>query len=200
MKAWHVRRDRLPRLLPWLGLVWVIVLLALLWMVSTPTSATSEAPTTASDSDGVRRVHLAVMELGFFVVERGAEGHTNLDRGDIADGVVRLAAALREVAGHENLHGARLRDQIDEVGAAAALLRDGKLRHRLAFIARGAFAAAAAVIAAIQSSRYPDLDRATAEARQAALTIRPDAPLLAQTEAVQRFFERSYDVLRAMMD
>jgi hypothetical protein len=139
------------------------------------------------------------MQLGFFVAERGAEGHIYLDRGDIADGVLRLAAALHDVAGHENLEGSRLRDQIDEVGAAAALLRDDRLRDRHAFIARSAFAAAAGAIAAIQSSRYPELDRATAEAREAALSIRADRPLLAQTASVQRFFERSYDVLRAMI-
>jgi hypothetical protein len=168
-------------------------------MVTTTTKATSGTPPTASGSDGMRVVHSAVMHLGFFVVERGAEGHANLDRGDIADGVIRLAAALHDVAGHEGVEGSRLRDQIDEVEAAAALLRDGRLRDRHAMIARNAFARAAGVIAAVQSSRYPHLDRATAEAREAALRIRSGPPLLEQTEAVQLFFERSYDVLRAMI-
>jgi hypothetical protein len=185
--------------LPWLWLAWVVVLLALLWMVTTSPDGTSGTPPIARDSSRPPGTYLAITELAFFVVERGAERHGQLDREDIADGIARLAAALHDLAAHENIQASRLRDQIDEIAAAAALLRDDRLRERHAFVARSAFAAAAGVIDAIQSSRYPDLDRAAAEAREAALTIRADQPLLAQTAAVQRFFERSYDVLRAIM-
>jgi hypothetical protein len=198
MRPFHVRRDRLAAFLPWLWLAWVVVLLVLLWMVTTTTTATLGTPSIAG-AGGSSPAHSAVAEFGLFVVERGAAGHGTLERDDIAEGIGKLSAALLDVAGHEGADGTRLRQRIDEVTAAAALLRNTRLHAEHTRIAQNAFARAAEVIAIVQTQRYPHLDRAADETRHAARSIRPDRPLLSQTEGVQRFFERSHDILRAMI-
>ncbi len=202
MKRSRVRRRSLASLLPWLWLVWVAALLALLWKIArspvwSPASATAEAAFAGGQGD-LELVPTAVTRFGAFVVE-GGSGRMTRDRDHVAEGIERLAESLMDITTHGNSDGVRLHQRIDELGTMAAMLREEHLRRVQARIARHAFVVAAEVMVTLQAAHYPHLDRATAEAREAALSVRTDRSLVAQGDEVQRFFERAHDVVRAMM-
>jgi hypothetical protein len=58
----------------------------------------------------------------------------------------------------------------------------------------------AEVIARLQRDRFAHLERAAAELQRAASAIHADVPLTLQTKALERYFERASDVLRAMAE
>jgi hypothetical protein len=188
--------------LPWLWVVWVIVLLVLVWRAfvttGTPNAAPSTDRTLTNDEGSMPMTRAPLAEFGSFVVERSEVLHSDQSPASIADGIRKLTTVLIELALHENADGGGLWNRIDQLAVEAQLLHDDRLRSRHPRIARDAFTAAADVMATIQKAGYPHLGRAMAEARAAALSIRRDRPLLDQTDAVQRFFERSHDLLRAM--
>lgn len=188
--------------LPWLWLVWGIVLLVLLWMTSdtggSPQDKLSSGRRSASGDDRMSIAPAMLSEFGAFVVERGAIRHSERTTEFTAEGLRKLAAALTHVATGRTADTPRLRQQIDRVRAKAVLLGAEPPRAGEPRLATDAIAIAVEVMATIQRLRYPHLDRAMAEVREAALRIRPDQPLPGQADAVQRFFERSHDVLRAM--
>lgn len=193
-------RKRLAAWLPWLWIAWVVVLLVLVWMAF-HTGAPTAAPSTDRTLANERRMpmaHAPLAEFGAFVVERSGVLHSDQSPASIADGIQKLTTVLIELALHENAYGGDLWNRIDQLAVDAQSLHDDRLRARHARLARNAFTTAADVMATIQKARYPHLDRAMAEARAAALSIRRDRPLLDQTDAAQRFFERSHDLLRAM--
>lgn len=201
MKQSPVRRRSLASLLPWLWLVWVAALLILLWKVVSspvwsPASASADAPFPGGQGD-LELVPTAVARFGAFVVEGGG-GQVTRDRDHVAEGIDRLAEALMDIAIHGKSEDVRLRQRIDELGTMAAMLRDESLTRVQARVARHAFVVAAEVMGTLQAERYPHLDRATGEARVAALAIRTDRSFVAQGDEVQRFFERAHDVVRAM--
>jgi hypothetical protein len=65
---------------------------------------------------------------------------------------------------------------------------------------RAAFVRLASVMHSIQVDRLPSRTSAVTLVRQAAERIDPGRPLLEQREAVQRFLDRSADVIRALAD
>ena len=198
MKQQPVRPRPLVSLLPWLWLAWVAALLVLLWKIaSSPVWSPASATADAGQRD-LQLVPTAVARFGTFVVEGGG-GQVTRDRDHVAEGIERLAGALMDVTRHGNGEDVRLHQRIDELGTMAAMLREEHLRRVQARVARHAFVVAAEVMATLQAERYPHLDRATAEAREAARGVRTDRSLVAQGDEVQRFFERAHDVVRAMM-
>jgi hypothetical protein len=143
-------------------------------------------------------VVVTLNELGAFVVSPVGEESARFDHGRTAVGLRRLAAALDAVT----LRGVPDTGGVGAVPAglldASDLLEGATNASTHPNIAREAFLLAADAVSRLQLDRYAHLERAAGEMREAAAALRPDRPLLDQGEAVQRFFERAYDVLRAM--
>lgn len=201
MKPLHVRRRTLASLLPWLWFAWVGGLLFVVWWIArsavwSPASASADAAVAPGQGD-LELVPAAVARFGAFVVESGG-GQVTRDREHIAEGIERLADALMDVTTHGSREEVSLQQRIDELGTMAAMLRTEHLGRVRTRVARHAFVVAAEVMGTLQAMRYPHLRQATAEAREAALSVRTDRPLVAQGDEVQLFFERAHDVVRAM--
>jgi hypothetical protein len=159
-------------------------------------SGTDRPPASIDGDRQMMRVPLA--EFAAYVVERGEGRPPDANYANIADGIDKLTAVLIDLVSHQNVDSRHVWDRIDQLAVNAELLQDSPFRARRARVAREAFTAATDVMAAIQAWQYPHLDRAMGEVRDAARNIRLDQPLHEQTDTVQRFFERSHDLLRAM--
>ena len=140
-------------------------------------------------------------DLGAFVLAPARGELPRFDRRRTAVGLRRLAAALDAVT----LRSAPDTDYFGAVPAglrAASNLLDGTTktggRSHMARIARDSFVMAADCVSRLQQYRYAHLQGAAEEMKEAATAVRPDRPLLVQDEEIQRFFQRAYDVLRAM--
>ena len=194
-------RKSLASWMPWLWVIWVVVLLVLLWMASdtggTPTAAAeTSGPAGAGRTPTVSR--LALVDFGAFVVERNALRNPDGTSAYTSEGIRKLADALADVTRDGAAEDGRARGQIEEVRASAALVQGGVWPETQGRLVREAFVTATEVMTRMQASRYPHLDRAMSETREAARRIRHDRPLPEQNDAIQRFFERSHDMLRAM--
>jgi hypothetical protein len=146
-------------------------------------------------------VVVTLNDLGAFVLAPVRGESPRFDRRRTAVGLRRLAAALDAVT----LRSAPDTGDFGAVPAglrAASNLLDGTTktgaRSNMASIARESFVMAADCVSRLQQYRYAHLQRAAEEMKEAAAAVRPDRPLLEQDEEVQRFFQRAYDVLRAM--
>lgn len=142
---------------------------------------------------------LALNDFGAFIVARNADRSARLDHARTADGLRRLATALDAVL----LRVAA--DTVDSGVVPAALRDDAELLRaarppQRAAIARDAFVRVSDAMAELQRHQYAHLERAVAEVSEAAGAVRADTTLVAQRELVLRFFERAYDVLRAMAE
>lgn len=146
-------------------------------------------------------VVVTVNDLGAFVLAPVRHDSPRFDRRRTALGLRRLAGALDAVT-------LRSAPDTGDFGAIPAGLRDASnlldgttktgTRVNTARIARDAFLMAADCVSRLQQDRYANLKRAAEEMKEAAAAVRPDRPLLDQDEEIQRFFQRAYDVLRAM--
>jgi len=142
----------------------------------------------------------AVHAFSTFAAGGRAERDAAPDHAYTSEGIRKLADALEKIvqrsparASTDGMLAAELREQAD-------LLQLNPRAMNHADIARGAFIAVAGTISAVQATRYPALERAAAELRDAASAIRPDRRLLSQTDAIQAFFDRASDVLRGMAE
>jgi hypothetical protein len=146
-------------------------------------------------------VVVTLNDLGAFVLAPVRDESARFDRRHTAVGLRRLAAALDAVT-------LRSAPDTGDFGAIPVALRDASdllegtkktgARSNMASIARESFLMAADCVSRLQQYRYAHLQRAAEEMKEAATAVRPDRPLLDQDEEVQRFFQRAYDVLRAM--
>jgi hypothetical protein len=146
-------------------------------------------------------VVVALNDFGAFVLAPVRQESPRFDRKRTALGLRRLAAALDAVT-------LRSAPDTGDFGAIPVGLRDASdlldgtkrtgARSNMASIARESFLMAADCVSRLQQHRYAHLQRAAEEMKEAAAAVRPDRPLLDQDEEIQRFFQRAYDVLRAM--
>lgn len=115
-----------------------------------------------------------------------------------ADGIRRLAAALRTVVDRDAADGAGdgdLVQQTEFLRLKADSLQRNPESSEHAGQARDAFIAAAAAMERLQQS-HPNIEQQVTQARESARALRESAGLLEQRPAVQQFFERAADVLR----
>jgi len=112
-----------------------------------------------------------------------------------AEGITRLAAALRALQNAEPGAAAVPQDKIDTLTTRAERLTSSprtSLMH--ADYVREAFEAAVDVMAEVQRRRFPGdttMQTEIAALRQSAMSIDPQRPLLDQRDKVQRFFKES---------
>ena len=196
----RLRRTRSPS--PRYSLVVVTVALAVILFVLAVGRIDEDgdvgrvAPTDKTLIDSL--VVLAVNDFGAFVAAQSGARDERLEPANAAEGIRHLAdvldALLLRVPPDSTDYGrtsAALREDADLLLRAAAPAGEAR-------IARGAFMLAADAVSAIQRDHYGHLERASAETTDAAHAIRVDTSLTTQRHAVQHFFERAYDVLRAM--
>jgi hypothetical protein len=162
---------------------------------STPAEPTGVIPSRDSIAAAA-----AVSSFSTFAAGTLAADAVSPDHSYTADGIRKLARVVEAVAlrlpdlGSDGTTlGADLRDHADRLQA------DPRASNH-AEIARSAFVATAEAISEIQTARYPALERAAGELRDAATMIRPNRRLLSQAVAIQRFFDRASDVLRGMAE
>lgn len=118
----------------------------------------------------------------------------------IADCLRRLATAVDTVLQQPQARGVDARGELEEVRRRAQALEQSPpdaTDHSA--LASGGFTSAAALLERVQREALPGGGAVTAELRSAATALQPARPLLEQTDAVRRFFERAGAVLNDVM-
>ena len=115
-----------------------------------------------------------------------------------AEGIRALAAALGALVTGDQVNGAALQPQLDELRRHAEAIQQNPGSTEHADHARQAMASAAELMGGIQERRFPNLQAQVAEVRAAAQSVRPGRGLLEQKVEVDRFFDRASVALRAM--
>lgn len=139
-----------------------------------------------------------VESFAAFVAERGDGAESVRDHAYAAHGLRKLADALDAVAASDT-------SAVQDARAQSATLRilvDSLERHPEARnhsdVVRQAFVGAARTLTTLERRHYPHLERAAEEVRVAAWAMTAGRPLEEQGAAVDRFFDRASDLMRAM--
>ena len=139
-----------------------------------------------------------VASFAAFVAERGDGAESVRDYAYAAHGLRKLADALDAVAASETTSVAAARAQ----STTLRILVDSLERHprapNHADVVRKAFVGTARTLTTLERRHYPHLERAAEEVRVAAWAMTAGRPLEEQGAAVDRFFDRASDLMRAM--
>jgi hypothetical protein len=132
--------------------------------------------------------------------DRGSDRDAARDHDYAADGLRHLADALDAIGARADADSAATRARIR--GITLRLLADSLEFHPTApghaHAVRNAFLGTADALGAIQRREFPALAHAAEELRVAAWAITAGRPLREQGTAIDRFFDRASELLRAM--
>jgi hypothetical protein len=119
----------------------------------------------------------------------------------MANGIRLLTDALASLAARDTIDARPVRSQVVWLRARAdTLYRDWRSRDQTehARNARDALIAVADLVESLRSRRYSGIATEAVEVTEAALAVEPGVSLLEQRAALQRFFDRAADAVRAM--
>jgi hypothetical protein len=191
---------------PWvLGAAMIVALLVVLWpqRVGGPAgeytvAGANDAAATAVES-GAADADSVIGDFARFVSGRRTRDVLGPRHEYTAEGIRRLAAAIAAVTTQDSVAVGALEPRIQALRLRAeALQRDPKVDTH-ALRTREAFLLAASILNDAQDRRFPHLDGDAATVRRAAESIVAGEALTKQADAVERFFERSAHLLRAMV-
>jgi hypothetical protein len=145
----------------------------------------------------------AVSAFLAYVDERDAAEAANLAHDYTSNGLRRLADALTTLAESGTGEGATASAgmlELDGIRERADLMQQDPQSTEHARQAREAFDSVADAMQTLQQNRFPQLADQVGRVQEAASAVDPQRLLLEQTDAVERFFQRSADALRAMTE
>lgn len=140
----------------------------------------------------------AVNEFLAFAARHQGDTTSVLPGETVVDGIQQLVAATRAAADRLALEGDPLGATGDSVLAVAAAIELEPNAQRQAELARGAFTAAAAMLAGLPAAS--GASAAAENARLAAESVDPRTTLAGQPGAVHRFFAASASAVQAMAE
>ena len=184
------------------ALLLVVILIAVFW----PNAGRGDDYVTSDAGDAVQsdgEIRAVAMDgpvrdyLGF-VDSVQAPDVPGLKHEYTAEGIRRLAAAIFAVAVRDSVAVAALEPRIRALRAGADALERAPSARTHARRAREAFLVGGSVLQSLQDRRYEHLERESTAVLKAAEEVRLRKPLVEQAEAIQRFFDRSAELLRAM--
>lgn len=191
----------------WPWILGLLVLALLAWWLLAMRDGGNDNVVVADTSAGViadpvaaarEPMPAAVSEFLRYTEEHRAAPAADSTHNYEAEGVRRLAAALDEIAVRDTIGRVALDTRITALRERADALERSWRSTEHARHTRTAFDSAAALIENMQATRFADLSSEATAVRQAAAGVAPERPLLEQTDAVRRFFERAADAVRAM--
>lgn len=183
-------------------LLTLLALILIAGLAVNPGRGESSARATVPPADSLRATEplpgAPVASFAAFVAERGDGAESIRDHAYAAHGLRKLADALDAVAARDTttvrdarVQSATLRILVD------SLERYPEARNR-SDVVRRAFVGTARTLTTLERSHYPHLERAAEEVRVAAWAMTAGRPLEEQGAAVDRFFDRASDLMRAM--
>jgi hypothetical protein len=197
------RRNRSP--LPWLvGALLLVVLAVVFWPERAGRSGAGYAMPDAGGSvvtDPEMRpadVDAAIGDFARFVSSRRPRDVIGPKHEYTVEGIRRLATAISALAVRDTVAGRALEPRIQALRDRADALQRDPNADTHALKTREAFLLAASVLESIQDRRFRNLDGDATAVLRAAEAVRVAQPLTEQADAVERFFERSSHLLRAM--
>jgi hypothetical protein len=144
--------------------------------------------------------HGAIDSFARFVASARARDMAGPRHEYTAEGIRRLAVAINDLAVLDTVAGGALRPRIDALRERADALQRDPADDTHALETREAFLLAASVLESIQDRRFPDLDDQAAAVVRAADDVKARTLLTEQTSAIEGFFNRTSELLRAMRD
>jgi hypothetical protein len=115
-----------------------------------------------------------------------------------AEGLRHLADALAAMAQRDQIVVAEIEEQVSVLRKHADALQQEPEAARHPAHAREAMLGAVKLMEVLQTQRYPQLEQEVAQARNAATDIQAGVQLPEQADDVQRFFNRSAQVVHGM--
>ena len=201
----HIER-RNPSALTWiLGAVLLVIVLALAF---SPDGAGRPGPgyvmpdaggSVVPDSEmRAAEVDAAIGDFARFVSGQRARDVIGPKHEYTAEGIRRVAAAISALAREDTLAGGAVRPRIQALRDRANALQRDPNADTHALKAREAFLFAASILESIQDRRFRNLDGDATAVLRAAEDVTARRPLTEQADAIERFFERTSHLLRAM--
>jgi hypothetical protein len=199
----HIERSRRSPLPLIFGVALLLVLMVVVWPDDGATGVGTPMPdaggSVVSDSEmRAADVDAAIEDYVRFVADRRARDAIGPKHEYTAEGIRRLAGAISAVAARDSVAVGALEPRVQTLRERAdALQRDPSARTH-ALKTREAFLLAASVLESIQDRRFRNLDGEATAVLRAAEDVKARTPLMGQADAVQRFFDRAANLLRAM--